>query len=173
MPDDSLAAPEPQRNTRFFFVCAIVLLISCGAIAYRLIPNPSLRRSGDLWQVDLRALGDFYFDESNGTIQDVPQKWRNIDGQRIEVHGFPCVTSYAGDLIPEFQFVSSFRSEHRGPPHVQERIFAHSTKMKDGMPNYEMQYCKLVGTFHIQPKVIEGKVVCLFTMDVESITLVE
>src|SRR5580704_19652633 len=38
--------------------------------------------------VDLKALGNFPFDENVSTINDVPQKWRGLDGQKVILEGF-------------------------------------------------------------------------------------
>src|SRR5687768_11320969 len=42
---------------------------------------------GDYYQVDLRSLGYSPFDQSNGTINDVPERYRQLDGKRVVLVG--------------------------------------------------------------------------------------
>src|SRR6185369_4390577 len=38
---------------------------------------------GGYKEVDLKAMSLFWFDQQHGTQQDVPAKWRALDGQKI------------------------------------------------------------------------------------------
>ena len=42
---------------------------------------------GDYKHVDLKALGNFPFDEVRGTENDLPQRFRELDGQRVMLEG--------------------------------------------------------------------------------------
>src|SRR5256885_7327181 len=37
-------------------------------------------------EVDLKAMSVFPFDQINGTIDDIPQKWRALDGKKVVVY---------------------------------------------------------------------------------------
>src|SRR4051812_41154882 len=43
--------------------------------------------AGGYKEVNLKALGNFQFDGQNGTIDDVPPKWRELDGQKVVLVG--------------------------------------------------------------------------------------
>src|SRR5688572_17199334 len=43
--------------------------------------------AGGYKQVDLKAMSTFTFDQTNGTINDVPEKWRALDGQKVILEG--------------------------------------------------------------------------------------
>ena len=151
-----------------------VLAVLIGYPAYSFIEasiNGGAKKSGNVWQVDLKALGNFAFDENNGTINDVPKKWRDLDGKRVQLQGFQYAGNYAGDEIPDFQFVYNIQKCcFGGPPKVQERVFAHSDK---GVPNYAPQFATLTGTLHVRPKIVDGKVVSLYDLDIDSIALAQ
>lgn len=39
-------------------------------------------------KVDLKAMGNFPFNESNGTVNDIPLKFRALDGKQVILQGF-------------------------------------------------------------------------------------
>src|SRR5690349_7064920 len=47
-----------------------------------------ITQRGDYAEVDLKALGNFTFDQANGTIGDVPERYRKLDGKKVELKGF-------------------------------------------------------------------------------------
>jgi len=38
-------------------------------------------------EVDLKAMSTFPFDQQNGAVQDIPEKWRALDGQKVVLYG--------------------------------------------------------------------------------------
>ena len=167
--------PLSERiNIRMLIVGLVVALI-VGYPVYMYVDaavHGGAKQVGNAWQVDLKALGNFPFDEANGDLKDVPEKWRQLDGKQVVLQGFPYVTNYAGDTIPAFQFVYNVQKCcFGGPPKVQERVFAHVNGGE--VPNYNMQFATLQGTLHVRPHKEAGKVVSLFDLDVQKIALAE
>jgi hypothetical protein len=37
--------------------------------------------------VDLKTMSSFVFDQTSGTVNDVPEKWRALDGERVALEG--------------------------------------------------------------------------------------
>ena len=46
-----------------------------------------LKNRGSYFEVDLKALSTFPFDQENGQIDDVPLRWRELDGKTVELRG--------------------------------------------------------------------------------------
>src|SRR5262245_38199285 len=83
--------PAPRRiNFRIILFAAIVLLL-VGAPVYLYVDSVISRGVKEIVvgfkQVDLYAMNNFALDQANGTIDDIPKKWRDLDGQRVVVYG--------------------------------------------------------------------------------------
>ena len=119
--------------------------------------------------VDLQALGRFPFNSEHGTIQDVPSKFRLLDGQRIVTTGFMYSGTGAGLRVHDFEFVYNVQSCcFGGPPKVQERIFARCPDKKSIL--YTNDFRRLTGILHVKPETDPetGAVKSVYTMDVEK-----
>src|SRR4051812_44587902 len=46
-----------------------------------------IHHSGQYYETNLKAMGNFTFDEVNGTINDVPEQWRALDGKKLSLVG--------------------------------------------------------------------------------------
>lgn len=46
-----------------------------------------LKNHGDYYEVDLKAMSTFPFDQENGIVEDIPQRWRELDGKTVELRG--------------------------------------------------------------------------------------
>jgi hypothetical protein len=46
-----------------------------------------LKNRGQYFEVDLKALSDIPFDQENGQIEDIPLKWRELNGKVVELRG--------------------------------------------------------------------------------------
>lgn len=73
---------------------------------------------------ELKAMGNFAFDEKNGTVEDIPEKYRELDGKRVLLTGQMYAGDTAGPEVDRFQLVYSITDCcFNGPPRVQERVF--------------------------------------------------
>ena len=131
--------------------------------------NGGIKKVGNLDEVDLKALGNFPFNETNGSLAEVPPQFRALDGKQVVLEGFPYPTNYAGDQVPQFQFVYNItKCCFGGPPKVQERVFAHAPKGTT-VPFYDSQFSRLQGVLHVRPVKMEGKVISLYDMTIEKV----
>src|SRR5437763_2495423 len=116
--------PLSERiNLRMVLVAAVALFL-IGYPVYTYVSaarSHGISRQGDLQVVDLKALGNFPFDESNSTIKDIPPVYRELDGKRVALDGFMYAGNSAGDEVSAFQFVYNItKCCFNGPPRVQE-----------------------------------------------------
>jgi hypothetical protein len=162
-------------NYRLILFIAVVGLPLLGVswLMVRGLLTKGITWHGDYAEVDLKALGNFPFSANNGATDDVPERWRALDGKKVELKGFMFSPQSAGDRGNQFQFVYNVsKCCFNGPPLVQERVYAHS---RADMPIYSMYDCaKIVGILHV--RVIRGKdgaIHSVFDMDVQHVELWE
>ncbi|HET6252405.1 MAG TPA: hypothetical protein VFE47_32260 [Tepidisphaeraceae bacterium] len=122
--------------------------------------------------VDLRALGWFPFDQTSGTLADVPPKWRALDGQKVHLQGMLFSPLAGSSAISDFQLVYQLRDDSgRGPPRVQERVFGKSRRPFDISDDFVDVY----GTLHVNVKrdADNGPVTQVFALDADRISIVD
>jgi hypothetical protein len=117
--------------------------------------------------VDLKAMGSFPLSPEAGTINDVPARFRTLDGRRVRVVGF-VYDSSSKDSPTRFQLALPVGNSHT-PPKVQERVFAsmpagRSAQFPNGL-------AELYGTLHVKVKhePSDDVITSLYELDVESI----
>jgi hypothetical protein len=121
---------------------------------------------GDYKLVNLKAMGNFPFNDVTGTLNDVPPQFRGLDGQKVIFEGQMYVDYTTAPQVERFQLVYSIQDCcFNGPPKVQERVFAFAKKP---VPVYN-QLARVYGTLHIRTKTENGKIVSVFDMDVEKV----
>jgi hypothetical protein len=133
-----------------------------------------IEHHGDFDAVDLKALGFYAFDAQNGTLSDVPEKWRALDGKRVMLEGFMYAGQSAEDRVADFQFVYNRQICCFGAaPQVQERVFVHVPG--NGTVPYCDPMCRVWGTLHVNVERQErgGVVTCVYTMDEDRIETAE
>lgn len=124
---------------------------------------------GDYYQVDLKAMGNFPFDEARDGLEAIPPEVRELDGKRVRFEGEMYAPNEASSQVRTFQLVYSIvECCLGGPPKVQERVFAFVPKDKR-VRNYTGRQITCVGTLHVDVEKIDGKAVSVFTMDVDEV----
>lgn len=124
--------------------------------------------------VDLKALGNFPFDQTEGKLTDIPERYRNLDGQRVRLTGFMFAPENAGDRGNRFQFVYDVnKCCFGGAPQVQERVFAYA---KHGAQIYDYTVlAEIVGKLNV--RIIKdpetGAIKSVFDLDVEQAQMVQ
>jgi hypothetical protein len=121
---------------------------------------------GNYDAVDLKALGNFPFDQTGGSASEIPAKWRALDGKRVQLEGYTwSPRAAAGDLV-EFEFVyNRTKCCFSGPPLVQERVYAIAPKSA----GVDMDYGRLTGILHVKvTRDKAGVIQSVYTMDVEK-----
>src|SRR5437868_14391585 len=87
----STEMPRVRRiNLRMITFAAVVLfLIGYPVYIYldSAITGGVKNIGGGVKQVDLKAMSDFVFDQQAGTRDDIPKKWRDLEGQKVVLYG--------------------------------------------------------------------------------------
>jgi hypothetical protein len=152
----------------FLAVSAIPLALAYSAIDFWI--NQGVNRSGDYLVVDLKALGSYPFDQQDGKLEDVPQRYRELDGKKVKLQGFMWGHKSAGDRGREFQFVYNVTACcFNGPPQVQERVYAYTRgKSLRLFPQY--QFAEITGVLHV--RIVRdkdtGAIYSVYDLDVET-----
>ena len=163
------AARKPRQQflgLRFIMVLAICACV-CGGVLYGVVSfHGGIRQSRDGAVVDLRALGFFQFDQNIGTLNNVPSKFRALDGQKVVLEGFMVYPDSATDPT-QFQFVYNIQNCcFNGPPLVQERVFVNVPEGR--RIEFTNNCARIIGTLHIRIEKDNDKIVKLYTMDVDK-----
>jgi hypothetical protein len=128
-------------------------------------------------EVNLKALGFFQLDPTRPSINDVPMRYRRLDGQKVLLRGLVQPHLQAGRRISEFTLVYSPVSccVGAGQPLVQERVFATAATGQKWLPYPGDGYYDVLGTLHVNMKFneIDGSVMEVYQLDCERMTPVE
>jgi len=123
-------------------------------------------------EVNLKALGQFPFDDQNGKVTDVPKDYRGLDGKKVALQGFMVVMNSAGNTASECQLVWNVQKCcFGGPPLVQERVFL-IAKENARMARYDMYtLVNVTGTLQVKvEKNSTGTVTSVYTLVPDSVT---
>jgi len=122
-------------------------------------------------RVDLKALGNFIFYDQTGRTQDIPRRWRDLDGQRVELHGFMLQPLTARPGLQKYQLVYNVPTGFRRPQ-VQEHVDVTAPASTPMFSEYD--FVRVVGVLHVGVQRDQsGNVSSVFRMDVESATNAE
>ena len=173
--DTTIKLPLSQRINFRMLIFAGVLLFLLGWPVYTFLSETlthGIHDRGSYKEVDLKAMGNFNFDEATGKLTDVPREYRNLDGQKVMLQGQIYDSREAGPGITEFELVYSIQKCcFNGPPRVQERVFAFiSPKTKRIKYQGDGEH-KVLGTLRVtmQKDQKSGIIVEVYRLDVDSV----
>jgi hypothetical protein len=127
-----------------------------------------ITQRGDAYQVDLKSMSTFPFDQNHGTIDDVPERYRELDGKKVILIGEMCAPDAASPRINNFDLVYSIaKCCFSGPPQIQH--FVKSTTTADPVPFYQ-GLVRVTGTLKVEvTKAPDGKVTGVYHVAVDSV----
>jgi hypothetical protein len=126
-------------------------------------------RRGDLLDVDLQAMSSFEMDQDHGTTDDIPKRYRDLDGKRVELHGQMWDPYAADGKIRAFTLVYSISNCcFLGPPKVQHFVQATVPAGKEAQ-DMSSDFVDVVGTLHVGVNAVMGHVQSVYRIDVESV----
>lgn len=156
-------------NFRMIIFAAVVLAL-VGAPVYIYLDSRlsgGIKNHGDYLEVDLKAMSNFPFDQINGTVNDIPQRFRDLDGKRVMVEGEIWAPNSAGNDLRNFELVYSIaKCCFSGPPQIQH--FVQSKPVKGTIPYYS-GLVRVVGTLHVNVQKAGGQVSSVYQLQVESV----
>ena len=127
-----------------------------------------IKDRGSYLEVDLKTMGSFPFDSVQDDINNVPQKWRELDGKRVMLTGEMYAGGSAAPEVSEFQLVYSIQKCcFDGPPRVQERVFVKAPPGK-AVP-FHWKPVRVTGTLHVDAKRSAEEVISVFELEVEKV----
>jgi hypothetical protein len=111
-------------------------------------------------------LGDFAFDQVNGTLNDVPEAFRKLDGKRVVLKGEMWQPWYLpGSALNSFE-LTNVRDHHEWhAPKIQDFVQCHSL----GSVQYTDGVVSVTGILHVNVVSTGGKVTGVFGLDAERI----
>jgi hypothetical protein len=128
-----------------------------------------ITQRGDLLVVDLKALSSFEMDQDSGTTQDIPLRYRQLDGKRVLLTGQMWDPYTADGKIRAFTLVYSISNCcFNGPPKVQHFIQAVIPSSLQSV-EYSPDFVDVVGTLHVGVESAEGHVQSVYRIDVEKV----
>lgn len=167
----ALKAPLSERiNFRMIGFCLIMATL----VGYPLyvyldsVVSGGIKDRGDYLEVDLKAMSTFPFDQVKGTVNDVPEKWRALDGKKVMLTGEMWDTFSLDNNVTNFQLVYSIANCClSGSPQIQHFIQAKAVPGKKII--YREGLVKVLGTLRVDVKREAGKVTQVYALDVESV----
>jgi hypothetical protein len=144
--------PWLQNWRLMSFVGFFVLLFgSLGYGIFRDVLSLGVVFKGNVAVVNLKALGNFPFDDQNGLPSDVPGQYRALDGKKVELEGFLFTGKSAGRDVASCQLVWNIQKCcFGGPPRVQERVFLNARADKNFTLYDPSTLVKVTGTLQVK-----------------------
>jgi hypothetical protein len=125
--------------------------------------------AGGYKEVNLKAMSTFTFDQVNGRIEDVPQKWRDLNGQKVILRGEMYEPLGANqDDVQKFDLVFSIaKCCVTSTPQVQH--FVKSQVLPGKSIRFYDVPVEVRGILRVDVKREEGRVSQVYALDVESV----
>jgi hypothetical protein len=167
IPGQSLLHRVPPRMIIFALVAGLLLGFPAYVFLHEKLTG-GIVDHGDYVEVDLKAMSTFEFDQDNGKLTDVPEKWRALDGKRVLVTGEIWQPREADGRMSEFQLVYSIaKCCFSGAPKIQHFVQA---KVNPGKTvEYSSNLVRVMGTLRVDVKNEAGKVTQVYALEVESV----
>jgi hypothetical protein len=160
------------RMIVFFGVFALLIGYPVYWLVHEQLTGGISDAGGGYKEVDLKAMSSFVFDQSNGKLTDIPQKWRNLDGKKVVVYGEMWQPYSANDRIAGFSLCYSIaKCCFSGPPQVQHFVQSKAVNAKN--VDYYSGLVKVKGTLHVNVKKEADRVASVYQLDVERVDPVQ
>jgi len=158
---------------RVGIVVAMILALVGYAVkvTYESVIKGGVVNEGDYYKVELKAMSNFEMDQRAGTLADIPQRFRELNGKKVLLEGEVApIGDTAGDKVNRFTLCYSVaRCCFGGPPKVQHFVACEVpggnrvTNYVGGPP------VKVFGTLHVNIVNDGGAISRVFQMDVERV----
>lgn len=161
-----------ERLNLRVIVFVLVVLLPLGALGYvyfKTVLSTGISEADDGYLfVDLQKMSSFAFDQRNGSIDQVPQRWRDLHGKKVILDGEMAPTKSAAGEVGDFDLVWSVANCcFTGSPQVQH--FVHSNVIKNGKVRYYTRPVRVRGTLRVDVTREAGQVTGVYHLDVERV----
>jgi hypothetical protein len=152
-----------------FVLVVLAPLLAFGYIYLKTAFSTGIREAGNGYlEVDLQKMSSFAFDQRNGTLEDIPQRWRDLDGKKIILEGEMAPLKSASSEVEEFDLVWSVANCcFTGTPQVQH--FVHSRVVGDRKVGFYARPVRVRGTLRVDVTREEGQITGVYHLDVEGV----
>jgi hypothetical protein len=161
-------------NFRLLAFAAIILAL----IGYPVYLYLDTRLSGGVWdrgdyvEVDLKSISLFDFDQIRGTDEQIPARYRALDGRRVKIKGEMYSGTQSAGKPADFDVVYSIsKCCVVGQPLIQHFVKATVVPESRGKIRFLPGYVNVWGTFHVgverDPQ--DGTILSIYRIDVESV----
>lgn len=161
---------ETDMNVRMV-VFGLVALTLIGFPAYVFLDEKlsgGIKNRGDFFEVSLKAMSSFEMDQNNGTDEDVPAQWRNLDGKKIQVEGEMWIPDNASARVGQFELVYSIaKCCFSGPPKIQHFVLC--TPAPGSQVEVYSGLVRVTGKLQVKVERSEGRVTRVYRMAVERV----
>jgi hypothetical protein len=174
-----IAPPPPPWSQRInwrMMVLASIVLIIVGVPFYIWLDEVvtgGIHDYGSFKEVDLKAMSTFDMDQQSGTMDDIPLKFRQLDGKRCMMVGEMWNPHNAGDdSLSYFVLVySKTKCCFNGPPLAQH--FVDGNVMKGAKVYYYETPVKVWGTVHVFIHKDKDVIKSIYHVDVDKVEPIE
>lgn len=152
------------------FIVAFGLLLGVPIYWYvdEAISGGIRQRADGYLEVNLQAMSSFPFDQVNGTINDVPERWRQLDGKKVILEGEMWAPMSAGGRLSNFELVFSIaKCCFSGPPQIQH--FVQATVPEGRQVGYYPNKVRVRGTLRVDVTREQGRITGVYHLEVESV----
>jgi hypothetical protein len=160
-----------RLNLRVVLFVAVVLVpvMALGYVYFKAAFGSGIEARDDGYVfVDLQKMSSFSFDQRNGTLEQVPEQWRALDGKQVILEGEMWSTKSSAPELSEFDLVWSVANCcFTGSPQVQH--FVHSKTADGGTVPYYAEPVRVKGRLKVDVTRSEGQVTGVYHLDVESV----
>ena len=166
------AANRPRINTRMAVLFGIVAL-AVGWVVYTVVHEAvtgGMVKTAQGVQVDLKAMSNFQMDQDNATLEDIPKRWRDLDGQRVILVGQMWSPLEAGGKLRHFMLCYSIaKCCFQGPRQAQH--FVSSMVLPDAKLRLrgDEEFVRVTGKLHVRVLKEAGHVTSIYQVDVERV----
>lgn len=173
---DYNASPAPRRAgwlTPRVILFALVFGSIVGFPVYYVFDyalNHGMRlRADGVMEVDLKAMSVFPMDQQAGRTEDVPERFRALDGKKVALIGEMYAPNASGQYVGEFDLVYSIaKCCFSGPPQVQHFVKSTPVKANEGLPFYSGMV-RVTGTLSVGVQRDADKVSSVYRLKVEAV----
>ncbi len=140
-------------------------------VTYESVIQGGVVNAGDYYKVELKAMSNFEMDKVAGTVADVPERFRKLDGKKVLLQGEVAPTNDdAGSKVNRFSLCYSVaKCCFGGPPKPQHFVVC---TVRDGkqVTNYlGGPTIQVFGTLHVNVINNGGIVSSVYQLDVERV----
>ncbi len=170
---EATAKLPAERNwgviVRVGVVLALILALVGYAmkVTYESVIQGGVVNAGDFYKVDLKSMSNFEMNQATASLDDIPQRFRELDGKKVLLQGEIAPTGFeAGPKVTKFSLCYSVaKCCFGGPPKVQHFVACSAPAGKE----INSSSVQVYGTLHVKVINDSGVVSSIYQMDVDRV----